>query len=288
MEEQISIVVLTYNSGNTILDTLESIKSQSYNNLEIIICDDCSNDDTIVVIKEWLSNIDFKWKLITSKQNTGVAANANRGIKAATSDYIKLIAGDDLLEVGAIEVYYEYLKKGPQNVVWQSNISCFGEDCNRCKKFEEGMLEYGDFFELTSTEQYRHLVCKSKIAKIAAPSIGLLAKNVFYDVGLFDERLPLLEDYPFYLRLLKKGYVFRKINKPLVQYRLSESSITGSVSRKYYVCIYKCFFRYRFLPLIKFFRFRTLVKELIKCLFFLNNMHIFRNNDDKICIKKFD
>ena len=58
MEQDIlvSVVVITYNSEKYILETLESIKTQSYKNLELIISDDCSKDDTVMICRDWLDN----------------------------------------------------------------------------------------------------------------------------------------------------------------------------------------------------------------------------------------
>ena len=82
----VSIVVITYNSSKYVLETLESAKAQTYQNIELIITDDCSTDNTVAVCKEWLEKNEdrfVKAELVTSPCNTGVPANLNRGVKKA-------------------------------------------------------------------------------------------------------------------------------------------------------------------------------------------------------------
>ena len=89
-----SIVVVTFNSAAYVLETLESAKHQTYRNIELIISDDSSIDNTIGICKKWLLNNKNRFvrtKLITVEKNTGVAANCNRGIANSTSDWIKLV-----------------------------------------------------------------------------------------------------------------------------------------------------------------------------------------------------
>ena len=96
----VSIVVITYNSVRFVLETLESIKKQTYNNIELIISDDASTDRTVEVCKTWIDDNYRRFKrtkLITVHRNTGIPANFNRGVMAAKGAWIKTIAGDDVL-----------------------------------------------------------------------------------------------------------------------------------------------------------------------------------------------
>ncbi len=80
----VSIIVVTYNSSKYILETLESAKAQTYQNIELIVSDDCSTDNTVSICDRWLHENDFfffRTKLITTTQNTGVAPNCNRGLR---------------------------------------------------------------------------------------------------------------------------------------------------------------------------------------------------------------
>ena len=110
----VSVVIITYNSSRLVLETLESIKSQTYKNLELVVSDDCSNDDTVNVVKEWVRcNKQYfsNTKIVIGEKNKGISANCNNGVRAASGEWIKLLAGDDKLEPFAIE---EYMKVRPK------------------------------------------------------------------------------------------------------------------------------------------------------------------------------
>lgn len=79
----VSCTVLSYNSAKTILETLESIKAQTYQNIELIVSDDCSKDNTVELCRQWIAvnkNRFVRVVLLTVKENTGVCANGNRAI----------------------------------------------------------------------------------------------------------------------------------------------------------------------------------------------------------------
>src|SRR5438309_3687253 len=93
----VSVIVLTYNSAITVLETLESIKQQTFRNIELIITDDCSKDNTVEICSNWLNSnkgIFVRVIILEVDKNTGTSANCNRGLKASTGQWIKFIAGD--------------------------------------------------------------------------------------------------------------------------------------------------------------------------------------------------
>ncbi len=105
----VSIAVIIYNSSKYVVEMLESVKAQTYANIELIISDDHSTDDTVNVCQQWIEKNKEKFirtDLITTPENKGVSANCtncNRGIKAAQGEWIKFIAGDDILLPECIE-----------------------------------------------------------------------------------------------------------------------------------------------------------------------------------------
>lgn len=222
----VSIVVITYNSSKTVLETLDSIANQTFKDIEIIVSDDASKDNTIEIVEGWFDSHEIKHKVVSVETNTGVPANCNRGVQAATYDLVKIIAGDDVLMNNAIEVYYEaYLQD--KKSIFQSQVELFGDVqephrqycANNCKKLKQD-----------DNKKYCDLL---KHNYMLAPAVGLYQKNVINAVGGFDERYKLFEDYPMYLKLIRKGYNFKLIEQPLVKYRVSAGSVSNLVSEKY-------------------------------------------------------
>ena len=110
----VSVIVITYNSAEFVLQTLESINNQKYKNLELIISDDSSTDNTIEICENWVSlNSKFftNCEIVNFMINTGIPANCSRGVAAANGKWIKLIAGDDLLMPNCISDNINFIIK---------------------------------------------------------------------------------------------------------------------------------------------------------------------------------
>lgn len=101
-QEKISIVISLYNEEKYVVDCIESIKRQSYTNIEIIIVDDASTDGSLSICEE-IAKRDIRIALLAHNEHRGVAATRNTGIEAATGDFIMFMNADDMLEKMAIE-----------------------------------------------------------------------------------------------------------------------------------------------------------------------------------------
>lgn len=280
LQPLISVVVITYNSSKTIIETLASISRQTYPNIELIVSDDCSKDDTVNKAQNWININGVKGLVITATKNEGIPANVNKGIKASNGKLVKIIAGDDVLYDNAIEKYYQYYKKD-DSVIWQARVLCFGADEERVKNIADSMSDY-NFFSWTNKEQYKAL---SIYNRIAAPALGLLDKDIFERFGYYDESIPLIEDYPFNLKMSENGICFRLIDEPLVKYRISEGSVTGIASRRYYQSMKRFFFKYRVKAMLKNGCFFDFVKQTVRYIFLCVNIVIVKEDSSYKFIK---
>ena len=104
-ECKISIIIPAYNSGKYIGDCLASVLSQTYSNLEVIIIDDGSTDDTLSLIKKLAAN-DNRIKYV-SQNNSGVSAARNRGLSIASGDYVSFLDSDDSLDSNFCSILLE-------------------------------------------------------------------------------------------------------------------------------------------------------------------------------------
>ena len=116
MEILVSVFVITYNSSRFVLEALESIKNQTYKHIELIISDDCSTDSTVDLCKNWIEKNKERFvnsTIITVSANTGVSANCNRAVTAAKGNWLKGIAGDDVLLPNCIQDNVNYILQNP-------------------------------------------------------------------------------------------------------------------------------------------------------------------------------
>ena len=226
MSALVSIPVVTYNSASTILETLESIKVQTYPNIELIISDDCSKDDTVAICQEWLKKHAERFartEILTVEKNTGVSANINRARKACTGEWIKGIAGDDLLMPNCVEEFIKFVSIHPEATYVFCKMEGFGRPQEEVDEYMKRCFDYS-FFSLTPEEQYHRLVFKGNC--LPAPASFYNRQRALVDAFENDERIPMVEDFPKWMRMTKAGVKFYFVDKPLVKYRLSESSIS--------------------------------------------------------------
>ena len=116
MKSMISVVIPCYNAEKYIRRCLDSILSQTYSNLEIILVDDASSDDTSKIIKEYASknkNIQF----LQNKENKGAAFSRNLGLSVATNDLISFVDADDYLQSNFYEVLLQKMMEENSDVV---------------------------------------------------------------------------------------------------------------------------------------------------------------------------
>ena len=243
----VSVVVLSYRSAETIIETLDSIKNQTYPNIELIITDDCSPDNTVQVVQAWIAEHEGALaaiKLVTSDKNTGLPANINRGLKVAEGVYYKGIAGDDYMTTDAIESYVRFCEENP-NAFPIARVQLFNdknpdvqypdvqEYCDRCYEFAK--LDY--------REQYKLLLIQNRIV---APSATFYTMDFIRKTGGYDESYRWFEDYPMNLKAMHAGYRFGLVDQQLVWYRMSDKSVTASSLSRLKKAEMKLFFKKKF------------------------------------------
>lgn len=228
-ENLVSIIVITYNSSKFIIETLESIKKQTYKSIELIVCDDCSTDKTIDIIESWIENNKtrfFRFQIIKSKINTGVPANLNRGIKASNGDWIRLLAGDDLLKEDCIEYSVNAVIKDIEQIKVYRTSSTHFEVIDGEKKYFDNIQKKSIFYHPSITTKQQLILALRNIN----PSMTtfFINKEVYENVGGFDERFRLFEDRPFVIRLLEHNYKIFCDNRVTGYHRVHNESIFNS------------------------------------------------------------
>lgn len=221
----VSVVIITFNSKEHVLEALESVKAQTYKNIELIISDDGSTDETVEIIKNWLldNNERFSnYKFILSDKNTGITANLNRGVRATSGEYIKLMASDDLLMENCVEDLLKFVKKNNLlfcfSRVMPFSVTMGKKQLDNIISDEKSNFDY--FFNKTQKGQY-HALLLSTTPK--STIIGAFySKSMFELIGFFDENYEMMEDYPLAINLSKKGYRFDLLDKYTSRYRIRD------------------------------------------------------------------
>lgn len=110
MKDKVSVVTPTWNSAKYICETIKSVQSQTYQNWEMIIVDDCSTDNTVEIIKQ-LAAHDYRIRIYCLPNNQGAALARNQAIKKATGRYIAFLDSDDIWKKNKIERQIQFMKR---------------------------------------------------------------------------------------------------------------------------------------------------------------------------------
>jgi glycosyltransferase involved in cell wall biosynthesis len=233
MSSLVSVIIATYNSSPFIIETLESVSRQTWKELELIITDDCSIDNTVELCRQWIKGNDHRFirtEIITSKINTGVSKNVNRGLYAAKSDWIKFLGADDTLKNDCIENNILWINTNPRVRALFSQIEVYRDTFDSknllkvvpCIEFIYKSILAPD---RSVDSQYRMLLVSDRIH--FSPSL-FLHRETFLSVDGADERFRFLEDYPLWLKLTKNGHKLYFMNKVTVNYRQHSKAINNT------------------------------------------------------------
>lgn len=259
----VSVTVLTYNSSEYVLETLESVKNQTYEKLELIISDDNSKDSTKEICENWLlSNQDrfTRIEFVKSSVNTGISANKNRAMRACTGEWVKSIAGDDLLYPHCVEYNVKLLECLPDDCrIINTEKTIFKIDNGKKKILEtEGRAGRREIFFnkcLNAKDQLKLAV------NYIRPSANghFINLAMYWDIGGCDETYPMHEDRPLLIRILSNGYRLYGTDEKTVMYRVHDKSIYNKGGE----LIYSNWFYESEIPVIKdyYFRYMSLMEK---------------------------
>lgn len=224
-EALVSLVVVTYNQRDFVVESLESIKHQSYGRMELIVSDDASSDGTFDVIKAWVesNNNRFEGVFINmNESNQGVSKNITFAASQSRGTYIKCLAGDDVLHPEAIKKMVAFLKTN--NYHWMmSRVASFQKDIEESKPVFQPILHYWILSKGVRT-QLLFLLC---FDYVSAPSV-MIKREILEQVEFFGTKYMTREDYHTWIRIMSNGHRIHYLPETLVYYRKHDGSITNS------------------------------------------------------------
>lgn len=221
----ISVVVLTYNSSKTVIETLNSIVNQTYDTkaIELIISDDASNDMTINVMGSWLKEHELKFNSVVKiyhQVNLGIVSNLDNAYRKASGAWIKTIAGDDILTPECLHIYAK-ASQDSEGRVFLSYLQTFYEDKGALIK--KGILPPSNQVKLLrdcNLERQKSFLINSSFS--ATPSL-FIEKKLLDEVGYLDKSYFLMEDYPLWISITNFGEKIYFVPEITVLYRVQES-----------------------------------------------------------------
>lgn len=205
MNKKISVIMGIYNCENTLEKALECIIGQTYSNWEVIMCDDCSSDDTVRIAQKYVVSFPDKFILLRNTVNHGLNYTLNKCLKRASGEFIARMDGDDLCSADRFEKEISVLEEHPEFAIVSSDMFFFDENGVWGKTTVKKYPEKKDFIKGTP---FCHAAC-------------MVRKEAYITVNGYstDSKLLRVEDYHLWVKMYYYGYRGVNIQEPLYSMR---------------------------------------------------------------------
>jgi len=214
MDPKISIIIPTYNQAESLQETIESVLNQTYKNIEIIIVDDGSTDNTLEII----SSFDNDKIICIQQENKGAGNARNRGIKKANGKYIAFLDSDDLWLKNKLRKQIDFMKQNPE-------IGLLGTGCYQM--IDINKIIHKKIFPFENKILQKDLIKYNPFIQ----SSVMIRKDIFNSVDLYDEKFKESEDYDLWLRIAQKHKV-ANLQEALVVKKYNEKGLSKEKDNK--------------------------------------------------------
>ena len=212
--EKVSVIIPVYNAEKTVYRSLESLRKQTYKNIEVIVLDDGSTDGSLDICRHFASE-DDRFKIISLVHTGNVAAVRNRGLEMYTGEYLMFADADDLVSTNYIERLYEVLNYTDCNIAVCVAHDSTDYSIDEYEWIVKSSPELIPIEKYDFTKGWSHRVVWGAIFKRSAV-YGLI----------FDEKYHSSTDTLFMAEMLKREKAVAHINEPLYMYMFYPDSIS--------------------------------------------------------------
>lgn len=203
---KVSVVMTVYNTERYLIETIESILSQTLSDFEFIIIDDWSTDSSREIIQKYTKE-DKRINAIKNERNLWVVINRKKMNELSNTDYVAVIDSDDVALPQRLQKQYDFLKRNPDVAVVWSHIIIIDKDSD-----ERARRKY----PITEKDMQYTIFKKSPLAQ---PSV-MMRKSIIVNVWWYDKNYERAQDYELWTRLVDKWYKIANIDDFLVKYRV--------------------------------------------------------------------
>lgn len=227
----VSIILVSYNSGESIFNAIQSILSQNYDKIELIISDDCSKYFDVDSISEFINNSKknniVNVHINSNNTNLGTVRNLNKAIGLSSGKIIMNLAADDLLhDDNVVSDVVEY---------FNINKDCLILTCKR-DVYDSELANYVETLPTSKDIEVIKTATPLQLHKALAKrnfisgSSTVYTKKLFENFGLFSEEYKLLEDYPKYLQVTRRNVPINFFDRSIIKYRLGGISTGNKIN----------------------------------------------------------
>lgn len=209
---RVSVLIPTHNRARLLRQAIDSVLAQSFQDFEIIVIDDASDDDTQTAVADIG---DLRVRYFKNAENRGEGASRNAGIAHSTGEYIAFLDDDDMWLPEKLALQVDVLDRCPARV-GAVYTGYFRVDMESGATIAAvGAEKRGDIFADLRAQNW-----------VGSPSAVLLRRECFDKAGLFDEKLRFGPDYDMWIRI-SRHYEFEVVNRPLVRYAVHPDRLSA-------------------------------------------------------------
>lgn len=230
----VSIIAVCFNQSPWVRQTLDSIKAQTYSNIQLIIADDGSADSSKQIIQQWIAENKNDAVFISHKKNIGLTKNINSALPYIKGEYYQVFGCDDIMMPNKIASQVEQLQKHPEAAIIYSDMILIDAEGIR---YPETYYAKHSYKKPGSGWLYEDIIERSIIS---APAV-LISTSVLQQIGNYNEKISA-EDYDFFLRA-SKLFQFLYTDDVTVAYRVMNQTMSNNMPALkrfkdlFYVCI---------------------------------------------------
>jgi len=196
----VTIGIPTYNRSAYLSKAIESALKQTYYHLEILVIDNCSDDNTPYIVKKFK---DKRLHYVCNDRNLGMTMNYNRVLELFHGDYVNLLSDDDMLLSGFVKACLDIFQRHPTLGLVTSPAIVYNLSGKELWRYSIPGPEF-----LTPKQMWKHLVYMQN--EIGTPSAVMLSREAVKVTGYFDNSFPYLADYDYWIRVFNNfsiGYI---------------------------------------------------------------------------------
>lgn len=216
----ITVIIPSFNYSQFLGQCIESVISQSYEDWELIVVDDCSTDNSAKVVQSYVNKLPNKIKLVRLDVNSGYSKAKNVGIKASAGDFITCIDADDLLTPHSLELRLSAFQEHPDTMWCHGRALCFSSDPNHAD-LEEDL--YGRWTSI-KTKKWP----KAKAWQAVHAQSVMFRRDLYKKIGLYDETMRCSSDREMWRRVFNQGYWPAFVHRPVCLYRYHDKQMHKS------------------------------------------------------------
>ena len=208
----VSVIMPAYNAAHYIEAAIDSVRSQSYTNWELIIVDDASKDETRCIVEK-IADSDERIRFYINEENAGVLVTRARAASYAKGEWIAILDSDDKWTTDKLEKQLERQRWTQAELIYTA--SAFIDE-------NDDTINY--ILHAPETISYRRLLKQNLISN----SSVLVKKDLYWKYMLKENAGLIHEDFACWLKMLKNGIKAVGIDEPLLIYRITRSSKSGN------------------------------------------------------------